>query len=345
MKSILLKTLLPASIPGRKDKNWSLNLTGRLSAVADLATANVVVLEGLIGPKNVRLKILFAGNKVQKHFIARHFFNGLCTESYENKITLFQMLVLLRKTRTHCDLAIIEGDFYHRYVYQRQCDFFVPLWLKSYAEIPLKALNRSAKEDLRRARNNNLTYTMTRDHRFFDEFYHGMYLPYVQMRHQESTIPMDYEEMMRKVQLGTCQLLLVLKGNEAIAGLVILRESSIPRLWSIGLKNGDQAHWKEGAIAAAYNFASQYMAQQGFTQMHLGLMRSFYRDGVFQNKKKWGITIATDSSAGFIIKPLGESGGLNHFQAANLCKQNSSPQRSRKKARCLLISKKPVTCF
>jgi hypothetical protein len=313
MKSTVIKTLPRVSIPQEGDTHSGPSLISRLNAFADLATANIWELAGLIGPDSVQLTLLFAGSEVQKHFLVKHIFHGQCIESYRGKLILPQVLALIRKSRSRFDLAIIEGDYFHKLCYQSKDDFFVPLWLKSYAEIPLKVMNRSAKEDLRRARSNNLTYTITRDKQAFDDFYHRMYLPYVQLRHQESTIPMGYEEMMHSLQQGNCELLLVLKGTEAIAGLLILRDSSIPRLWSIGLKDGNQVHWKEGAVAAAYNFASMHLAQAGCSQMHMGLMRSFYRDGIFQNKKKWGITVAASSSAGFIIKPFSKSEGLVQF--------------------------------
>jgi hypothetical protein len=302
--------ILPAE---KKDKGSSLRISHIANALADLATANIWILEGTIGECNSQLKVLFAGSKTQKHFIARQSFSNLGTESFLGKKNVFQLLLLLRNNRALCDLAIIEGDIFHRLVYKRRTDFFIPIWLQSRANIPLKAITHSAKDDLRRIRSNNLTYILTTDLDCYRDFYNNMYLPYVRMRHQESTIAMSYDVMMQKARDGLCDLILIMKENSAIAGFLILKEKKIPRLWSNGLRNGDLAYWKEGAIAATYHFASDHLAQQGYKEMHLGLMRSFFNDGIFQYKKKWGIHLATDSSAGFILKPLRDSDGLNRF--------------------------------
>jgi hypothetical protein len=67
-----------------------------------------------------------------------------------------------------------------------------------------------------------------------------------------------------------------------------LYENGEPRLWSMGVRDGDRRYLKRGALAAVYYFAFRYFTQKGFTNVGLGLSRAFLNDGVLRYKAKWG---------------------------------------------------------
>lgn len=279
-------------------------LSHLFNVLVDILRAEIWILDGFEESTNQPLKILVSAEETQKNYISKIAFNNSCKESYIGKKYFLHLYYLIRKNKYNCSLAIIEGDVLHRSLYENKNDFYTPLWLKSTVDIPLKATNKSAKDDLRIIRKFKLGYQITTDPVHLQDFYYNMYLPTVKQRHGDRTVAMEYAKMMQKVQEGKCILLLVKKQSKSIAGGVILTSGDLPRLWSNGLRDANPLYKKEGAIYATWYFSSKYLVKQGYKKMHVGLTRSFLRDGVLQYKKKWNNKIIDWDRKGFIIKPL-----------------------------------------
>jgi hypothetical protein len=143
-----------------------------------------------------------------------------------------------------------------------------------------------------------------------------MYLPTVISSHKESTIGIDYERMIRLVQNGNCELLLVKNENVSIAGMLIIT-NGMPRLWAAGIRESHPIYRKQGATAATYVFSSQYLSEEGFDKMHMGMSRGFLSDGVLRYKNKWNHEVIGYDTKGFVLKPLHISDGLKGFLMSN----------------------------
>jgi hypothetical protein len=142
-----------------------------------------------------------------------------------------------------------------------------------------------------------------------------MYLPYVTHRH--GNVDLNYDELMRYWESGTCELLLIKKENEHIGGQVIVFEENRPRLSVLGIKDGNPCYLKCGAGNANYYLASSYLAKHGYRSLHLGGVRPFLKDGVLQFKKKLGLRLISKYVRGFLVKPLSPSTGLKGFFLRN----------------------------
>jgi hypothetical protein len=294
-------------------KSGLAKLNHLFNVLVEILRAEIWILDGLEESTNQPLKIIIAGSETQKNYIEKIAFNSICKESYIGKKYFWHLYYLIKKNKDNCSLAIVEGDVLHRYLYEYKNDFYIPIWLKSAVDIPLLVNNRSSKEDLRRIRKNKLDYIITKEPSQLHDFYYNMYLPSVKSRHQERTIVMEFGKMMQKVEEGDCELLLVTKQGESIAGVLIMISGGMPRLWSNGIRDANPIYWKDRAIAATYYFSSQYLAKQGYKQMHMGLSRSFLADGILQLKKKWNNKVIAWDRKGFIIKPIRISNGVRGF--------------------------------
>jgi hypothetical protein len=284
-----------------------------VSALTDTATAEVWILAGSESSTKHSFRVLFAGTAVQKNFIVKVAFDGACEEQHVGKVNAWQLYRLIHENGHDCSLAVVEGDFFHRYIYLHGMGFYVPIWIKSTAKIPFTC----HESDMRKIKKNKLDHTITTAQDQLDDFYHHMYLPTVTTRHQDRTIAMEYPHMMQKVQEGSCELLLVRKDGVPIGGGLIRTDEAMPRLWSGGTKNGDPIHLKEGAMLAVDYFSSVYLAEKGYQEVDLGLSRSFLSDGVLQYKRRWNIRVAPYNSKGFVVKPLCKSPGLTGFFTHN----------------------------
>ncbi len=117
---------------------------------------------------------------------------------------------------------------------KKKGDYHIPSLIIGEVDVPLTANNKSAKDDLRKIRKNNLSYEVTTDISQLHNFYQTMYLPYITQKHAIRSILDDYQLMVEKVQMGNCKLLLIREQTDFIAGALLVLGEKIPRLWSIG---------------------------------------------------------------------------------------------------------------
>jgi hypothetical protein len=275
------------------------------------------LLDGTEDSSGEPLRLLYVGSQIQKNYIAHLAFGAARKETAVGRRYLWALRGSVKQNSLGCSLAVIECHRRQRWFCEDRGDFFVPQWLCGEVDVPLQARGNSAREDLRRIKRSDLQFIVTKELDEFDRFYHRMYLPYVTERHQDRAIAMGYDHMMRAARRGACELLLVKKGDESVAGMVIRMEGQLPRLWSQGLKDGDRTYLKYGALAATWYFASLHLRDKGFKRMHMGLSRSFLRDGVLRYKAKWGSRVRRCLPVGFVMKLLSPSPGLKSFLLTN----------------------------
>jgi hypothetical protein len=278
--------------------------------------SGIWVLEGNETASGEPLKVFFAGSETQKAHLSGLAFGGTCKEHYYGKLYFWNILYWLRINRHQCDIAILEGSRLHRFLYKKSSDFFMPIWLKTKVAIPLLVTSRSYKEDIRRIRKCQLSYEITREDDKVDNFYHHMYRPAVNASHGKSTIEIGYDNMKKLLDQDKCVLLLVIKEGMSIAGALIIL-GNLPRLWAIGVRSGDLTYRKCSANTAAYHFGAQYLTEQGYQTMHLGMSRGFLNDGILQYKNKWDQRVTGCDSSGFILKILRVTAGTKSFLINN----------------------------
>jgi hypothetical protein len=288
-----------------------------ITSLIEFLWPNVWIMDGFESSSGQVLKLLYSGDGMQKNYIASLVYEADCQEMALGRIFLIRLYFITAFNLKRCSLSIIEGYDLNRLFFKSKKDFFVPLWLRGEADTPLKARNKSAKDDLRKIRKHKLNFIIGDSEEHYKLFYSEMYLPTVIGRHQKSAIVMDWDHMMREANKGQCQLILVEKSKDYIAGMVCVTSETPPRLWSVGVRENDRYLSRLGALAASYYFATVFLNENGHDKVHMGLTRSFLSDGVLNFKKKWGTVFSSHGRRGFIIKPLNPSAGLMAFLCRN----------------------------
>lgn len=278
--------------------------------------SGVWIIQGTEGLSGEPIRLLFVGSEKQKAHLLSVVFNDEYAETYRGKLYAWQIAFLLRVNRPSCDIAMIEGSDLQRTIYQKKGDYFLPLWLKTSSTAPLPVTSSSFKDDLRIIRRSALSYEVTTETDKIDDFYHRMYRPTVNASHGESTIEIDYTSMKTLIAKDQCVLLLVIKENVSIAGALVTLDE-IPRLWAVGVRDNEPAYRKCCAGTAAYFFAAEYLATQGYSAVHLGMSRSFLNDGILQYKSKFKQKIVGTDHSGFILKMLEHSKATDGFLKKN----------------------------
>ena len=233
---------------------------------------------------------------------------------YEGRVWLWNLRRAIREKGQGCALLLVTVRRPYLRLMRPGNSFVIPAWVRGEIAIPLGpsvTKQKSVKSDLRRIRKNQLEFVVTKDPEQFNDFYHHMYVPHITQAHGRSAFIWRLEAMARKFE--ECELLLVRKKEQSIAGILITYAKPTPRLWSLGVLNGDRRYLKDGAIGALLSFTFEHLERNGHRVADFGLTRPFLDDGGLRYKKKWGLTIVGTSSDCFVLEILSPTPGACAF--------------------------------
>jgi len=266
-------------------------------------------------PTQDQMSIIYAGREINKNYLASLAFASSCREIHVGRIWLWNLFRTIKNKSHNCSLAALEINTVFYRMFRNTRSYFIPLWLYGEVDISTCIKSDSIKSDIRRIRKHNLTFELANEQYEFDNFYNDQYLPYISRAHEDRAFILTYNEMKR--DFNKCELLLIRKEKEKIGGILINYKYDVPRLWSIGVKDGNTALLKIGVIGALYYFAVEHLKQKGYKKVHFGSSRAFLKDGVLQYKKKWNVNITGSTKSGFMIKPLSSSKSIKKFLINN----------------------------
>jgi Acetyltransferase (GNAT) domain len=128
--------------------------------------------------------------------------------------------------------------------------------------------------------------------RDWEEFKEGMFIPYAARRFgEEAWIPSSgYLRALRRK--GT--LLFLRKDGQRVAGVCMLRGGDEAWVAALGVRDGDLALMRSGAIAAAYALAIDWAKARGMRRIDFGRTSGFQLDGIARFKRKWGTSPVRD---------------------------------------------------
>jgi hypothetical protein len=269
----------------------------------------VWIIRGCETLSKQRLTVLYAGSdeEIEKSFFTGMLFDGPIEEQYIKKSWLWNTTKVFREHSNGCSLVVAEIPAFLKRFYQRDHDFLIPFWVKGEADCSLP-MTRTVKSDLQKIKKSNMSFEITKEASWFDEFYYGMHVPHITAAHGHAAIIETYDSMKDNFKHG--ELLLLLKENVAIGGMLLCYSKSKAYLYVLGIKDGNMQYISEGAIGAMYYFAIQYIKEKGYRKANLGESRAFLRYGVLQFKKKRNMQIYGISNMLFYLKPIQISDSL-----------------------------------
>ena len=195
------------------------------------------ILTGKERNSQMPLSILYAASDrntepvINIKFFLELIFDEYHEETYLGCIWMWALQKVIRARGQHCPLMVVQVYEPFRYLIKPNNFFYIPLWVVGEVDIPDDSgfsAKRSAKTDLRRIREQALNFEVTHDPRLFDDFYYNMYQPYIDMTHRSKAYIVPYDTMRKK--FSNCDLLLITRQSERIAGALILYEKAGPRL-------------------------------------------------------------------------------------------------------------------
>ena len=126
----------------------------------------------------------------------------------------------------------------------------------------------------------------------WEQFNQGMVVPYATQRFgDEAWIPS--RGYLRALQRNGA-LLFVRKDGERVAGACVLRSGTEAWVAAVGVRDGDVALMRSGALAAAYALTIDWAKASGMVRIDFGRTSSFQLDGIGRYKRKWGMSPVRD---------------------------------------------------
>ena len=124
----------------------ALRLRNFVKKLAGAARSNVWILEGIEPCTGKPLRIFFAGGDQLKEYVTQLVFAGATSDKSLGRLYLWNILYALWRNTHDCALAVIEGQRPHQFLYQRSGDYYIPSWIWSSVEIPLKPGSKVPKK-------------------------------------------------------------------------------------------------------------------------------------------------------------------------------------------------------
>jgi hypothetical protein len=261
--------------------------------------AEVWRVEGTEKWSGLPISILCAAGRKNRSYLCRLLMGESFRETLLGTKWLWSVSKFLPQV-PDCSLIVLAAEKRHLKYLHPRASFFVPGWID--LEIDLCADKRMMKgrrfrEDLRKIRKYDLGYELADSNDPIEDFYDNFYRPYIARAHGASA-SMVPRELMR-ARMPQCELLYITKKGTIIAGQLIIRDPIRPRLWCLGVRDGSPQYVAEGACVAAYHFALDHLAKQGYRKAGLGWSRAFLRDGVLLYKRRWSPRIVNATLDGF----------------------------------------------
>jgi len=298
---------------------WPFRLPFRLM---DISKLDLWILNGEETTSHQELSIAYAGTEINRNYLIKIAYDDSFRGNYLGKVWLWKISAVVREKSPNCSLMVIGVDKLLWRWFTKRTYFNVPFWVSSLVNISsdtsLLWTSKNVKNDIRRIRNNKLSFEITRDPSQFDNFYYNMHLPYVVAAHGNRAILGAYYNMKKEFKKG--ELVLIKKENQYIAGALLVYKKMQAFPMFLGIKDGNFEYVKEGAIGAIYYFVLRYLKEKGYEKIDLGPSRPFLKDGVLRYKRKWGghqISCSPQSDGNYYVQPLTNTPGLKAFLINN----------------------------
>jgi len=208
---------------------------------------------------------------------------------------------LVRKFTGEGDLVVCElNRIIHLSPKNVNLAFSSPQWI----DLTIEGIDRpldevmgkihpSVRSRIRRLECQGFHSTTTHSEADFDLFYHRMYVPYVETRHNgHGAIVRDHDYVHRFFEKGI--LLLVEQNEKLVSGSICQISGNTCLGVLLGVMDGQYELVKQGAIVSLCWSVIQWARGQGAQRFDLGASRPMIHNGVFVFKRQWGAQVFRD---------------------------------------------------
>jgi hypothetical protein len=190
------------------------------------------------------------------------------------------------------DLVVVRVDGVSGALFFPEDYFTIPEWVVHVLTVPesLADIPPGRRRVKGMVRNRGFSPVVSHEMDDFEMFYRTMYVPYISRRFGAQALLRSFDNH-RRIFEGNGGLLFVEWKGRYVAGVLYKVEGETFYFHVIGVKDGDFGYVERGGLTALFYFTIVQAGELGCQQVHFGGTRPFLDDGVFQHKKRWGMSI------------------------------------------------------
>lgn len=246
------------------------------------------------------LTILFLGDENSLMYLSDVLFQSEPYKRFIDEVFILKIDKKIKGFKEKVDAVIVETDrFFSRFL--RDKGFIViPAWVdmvldtsKPLLEIS-KRFKKSARDDIRIIRKQKYSYEISTESEKFELFYHKIRLPYLTERLGKLALPDTKNYWEIRDIFERHRLLLVKKGCDYVSGTILASSGELTQICYMGILS-DSQYLKKGAGSALYYFSILWAKENDVKLLDFGSNRSFFSDGAFRYKRKWGADVRVSS--------------------------------------------------
>ena len=279
-------------------------MSDKVRGIFRLIAADFVVLSGIENGGDTPLTFLWSGSEKHLTYFQKRIFGlNAVTLKRIGRRPITMLNSLLSKFDCSFGATILQRDVVP--VFERPGDFSLPLWVDCDVDLSAErtyAKSESMRGDLRKIRNNQLTWKVSGKRDDFEFFFEKIYLPTVTSSHGRAALLASQHKRLQQIESGTMELIQVMRDDQFIAGVTIDYRDDVPGLRDSGVLDGSPDIKKLAAITATYLFAMDYLASKGYSKVGFGRSRSFLDDGVLNFKRKFRPVIIGGSDDSLLLR-------------------------------------------
>jgi hypothetical protein len=251
------------------------------------------LINGLTKNSNFSITTLFIGSEESAYQFGHLIHNKI------ERITPLGKFLL-----TNCNLSNLQGV---EIIVFKTNDSLVPKFIKQgYLPLPIvdfslnlrksidqiiKRSKKSRRQNIKKFRNSNYSYTIKRNSdQYFDYFYWKMYLPFTKNRFGKAGIIFSYSKL-KALYKRNGGIVFVKNDEHHMIGLLFYIKGKTLYMKNYGVLETNQRFEMGLAGQAALFFLIKWAKDKGVTSLNCGKTMPFFKDGVFNYKKRWGMHI------------------------------------------------------
>jgi hypothetical protein len=247
--------------------------------------------------------VVLIGHGVTSPFVAESLLGEVVWSGPESYFPVWRLRAELERLPASCDVLLLCLGRWWKGALPAGGFFRFPAVVESVMGLPdtaeelhARIRNRETTKELNKIERNGFSWEVTRDPAVADFFFERCHRPHVRSRHGAAASLHSRADFLHKLAEG--ELLMVKRAGEYVSGCLCFRKRSLYHTAWSGVRDGDPALLRDGALAAEYYFCLQRAIQLGCSEISFGMSAARLDDGVLLFKKKWGAAIRPVEGAG-----------------------------------------------
>lgn len=276
-------------------KTWIYSKTSRYFSRA-------VSVEGTLKGTDQPFRCLFVGNGSLMEYLAPKIFAERPHTMRSQRIWIPSLKKYIQNRQEGLDLCIAVIPLQYEPMFKGLYDFRGQEYVRqiidtsgSWEEIRGRFSKKKRQISNSLTSKSGLDYRISNDPADFDLFYHRMFVPHIRRQYGDLSYIEPYGEMRAFFLNGL--LLLVVKGDQVVAGALCLIKDGALIFRRTGVLDGEEGYIKEGAQTALYYFNLLFAKERSLQKVDTMKSRSFVTDGVYRHKSEWGAGVYPDDEA------------------------------------------------